>query len=122
MPTLSNTAEFWSALDKLVTESKIVIDRPAGSHHPRYPHLVYPVDYGYLEGTSAIDGGGVDVWRGTCGASLDAIVCTVDLIKKDTEIKILIGTSEGEKRIILGFHNNSEYMKAIMVRRHDDCV
>jgi len=114
------SADFWKALDKVVSESRIVIDRLKGNHHPRYPHLVYPVDYGYLEGTSAMDGGGIDVWRGTCGTSLDAVVCTVDLIKKDTELKILIGTSETEKQVILGFHNNSEYMKAIIVLRHDD--
>lgn len=26
--------EFWSAIDKLVSESEIVIDRPIGSAHP----------------------------------------------------------------------------------------
>ncbi len=30
--------EFWNAIDKLVAESEIVIDRPTGSSHPRYPH------------------------------------------------------------------------------------
>ena len=111
---------FWSALDRLVAESVIVIDRPADSRHPKYQSLIYPVDYGYLENTSAMDGSGIDVWQGSEGREIDAIVCTVDLLKRDSEIKILIGCSEDEKRLILETHNNSEYMKAIMVRRYDD--
>ena len=106
---------FWSALDKLASESKIVIDRPKGSHHPKYPTSVYPVDYGYLENTSSMDGGGIDVWKGADGENIDAIICTVDLIKKDSEIKILIGCSEVEKQLVLGTY--SEYMKGILIRR-----
>lgn len=40
--------EFWNALDELVCNSDIVIDRPKGSAHPKYPHITYKVDYGYL--------------------------------------------------------------------------
>ncbi len=57
-------AGFWQLADQLVREHPIVIDRPRGSRHPRYPAVVYPLDYGYLDGTTAIDGGGVDCWRG----------------------------------------------------------
>ena len=109
--------DFWSALDKLVTESKIIIDRPKGSHHPKYLALTYPVDYAYLENTLSIDGGGIDIWKGTDGDSIDAIICTVDLLKKDSEIKILVGCSEDEKRLIMDTHNNSEYMKGLLIRR-----
>jgi len=49
---------FWSALEKLVSDSKIVIDRPKGSNHPKYPAFLYPVDYGYLVNASSMDGGG----------------------------------------------------------------
>ena len=110
-------AYFWQALDKLVAESKIIIDRQKGSHHPHYPAFVYPVDYGYLDGTSSMDGGGIDIWKSTNGEIIDAIICTVDLMKRDSEIKILIGCSEDEKRIVLEAHNNSEYMKGMLVRR-----
>lgn len=114
---MSRDMAFWSALDKLVSESKIIIDRPKGSRHPKYPVLIYPVDYGYLENTSSMDGGGIDIWRGTDNEFIDAIIVTVDLLKKDSEIKILIGCSEDEKRLILETHNNSEYMKGILIRR-----
>jgi len=109
--------DFWTALDILVSESKINIDRPKGSRHPKYPNFLYPVDYGYLENTSSMDGGGIDVWKGTDGDCIGAIICTVDLMKRDSEIKILIGCSEEEKRLALDAHNNSEHMKGILIRR-----
>ena len=108
---------FWLAIKKIVSESEIVIDRPKGSHHPKYPQFIYPVDYGYLKNTSSMDGGGIDVWKGTHGDFIDAIVCTVDLMKKDSEIKILIGCNEEEKQLVLEAHNNSMYMKGILIRR-----
>jgi inorganic pyrophosphatase len=109
--------DFWNYLDRLVAKSKIVIDRPKGSGHPREADLIYPLDYGYLEGTSSADGGGIDVWRGsrkTC--ELSAVIMTVDLQKRDSEIKILLGCTETEIQIILDFHNNDK-MRATLVRR-----
>jgi len=73
-----------------------------------------------LENTLSMDGGGIDLWRGTGGDFVDAIICTVDLMKRDSEIKILIGCSEEEKRLVLETHNNSEYMKGILIRRELD--
>ena len=48
--------DFWNALDELVNTSEIVIDRPKGSAHPRFPDFIYRVDYGYLKNTSSMDG------------------------------------------------------------------
>ncbi len=109
--------EFWSALDELVESSEIVIDRPRGTAHPKYPDFVYRVDYGYLKGTTSMDGAGIDVWVGTGGKRVDAIICIVDLIKKDSEIKILIGCTEEEKDIVYDTHNKTPYMKGVMMRR-----
>lgn len=44
-------------------------------------------------------------------------MCIVDLMKNDSEIKILIGCTEEEKDIIYRFHNESEFMKGILIRR-----
>ncbi len=110
-------AEFWVSFDKLLLDSQIVIDRPKGSSHPRFPHIIYPLDYGYLNDTSSMDGGGIDVWLGTGEKSLDAILCTVDLLKRDSEIKLLVGCTEEEKSAVYEFHNNSKYMKAVLIRR-----
>lgn len=111
-------AEFWDALDNLVRQSEVVIDRPKGTVHPKYPDFLYEVDYGYLEDTTSMDGGGIDVWKGTDEEQkIDAIMCIVDLTKKDSEIKILIGCTEEEKEKIYHTHNDSPYMKGILIRR-----
>ena len=34
----------------------VIIDRPLGSRHPRHADIVYPVNYGYIEGVMAGDG------------------------------------------------------------------
>lgn len=109
--------DFWQALDGLVGSSQIVIDRPKGTAHPRYPHMIYPVDYGYLRDTAAMDGQGIDVWVGSGERRVDAIICTVDLLKRDSEIKILLGCTEEEKQLIYELHNDSDYMKGVLIRR-----
>ncbi len=109
--------EFWAALDELVRSSEIVIDRPRGTAHPKYPGLIYPVDYGYLKNTSSMDGEGIDVYAGTGKKALDALICTIDLLKRDSEIKLLLGCTEAEKEILLEVHNQTRYMKGILIRR-----
>ena len=115
-PTISEY-KFWEYLDRLMTASRLVIDRPRGSHHPRYPDLTYPVDYGYLEGTTTVDGGGLDVWAGTLPEkSLTALVLTVDLHKRDVEVKLLLSCTEAEQQTILDFHNDG-LMCAVRILR-----
>lgn len=110
--------DFWNLLDELVCNSEIIIDRPKGSAHPKYPDYIYKVDYGYLKNTTSMDDDGIDVWVGTeKDKKIDAIICTVDLVKRDSEIKILIGCSEEEKDIIYNTHNESDNMKGILIRR-----
>ena len=108
---------FWSRLDRLIASSEIVIDRPKGTSHPRYPALIFPLDYGYLKGTTAMDGGGIDLWLGTAGhRRLTAIACTVDMLKKDAEIKLIIGCTEEEIGVIEKCHSG-QYMSCIIIRR-----
>ena len=38
------------------------IDRPLDSVHPRHPDLIYPVNYGYVDGVFAGDGEEQDVY------------------------------------------------------------
>ena len=115
MPTNN---EFWQAIDTLVATGKIIIDRAKGSTHPRFSNLQYPLDYGYIENTTSMDGDGIDVWRGSLPEDkVNAIICTVDLMKKDSEIKLLIGCAEEEIQTVYKFHNNSEFMKGILIKR-----
>ena len=143
---MENALEFWQYLDELVASSRIVIDRPQGSTHPRFPGQVYPLDYGYLDGTTSPDGGGIDIWLGSQAAGLVAagsaaagsaaagsdaagsqatpqitgVLCTVDLLKRDGELKLLIGCTNQDVQCILQFVN-SHSMRAIYIptaRRH----
>lgn len=109
---------FWRAVDRLVEGSEMVIDRPSGTAHPRYPNFIYRVDYGYLKDTASMDGGGIDIWVGSAGErTVDAIICIVDLMKRDSEIKLLIGCTEAEKQIVYQTHNETPFMKGILIRR-----
>ena len=40
-------------LGQLVT---VIVDRPLGSIHPQYKDMVYPINYGYVDGIIAPDG------------------------------------------------------------------
>ncbi len=100
--------DFWRKLDDLVGACALVIDRPAGSAHSRYPGFIYPLDYGYLAGTAAADGDGIDVWLGSLPERrVTGAIATVDLHKRDAEIKILLACSPEEARAALAAHQNS---------------
>ncbi len=111
------TGEFWEYLQGLVDSSRIILDRPKGMLHPRYPEQAYPVSYGYLEGTTAIDAGGVDIWVGSLNEKkVVGALCTVDLLKRDTELKIVYDCTIDEIKAILDFVNG-EKMQAKYVDR-----
>lgn len=108
---------YWQRLDQLVQGSEIIIDRPRGTAHPRYPDFIYPHDYGYLKDTVAVDGGGIDVWVGSLPhRQVTGVICTVDLTKHDAEIKILIGCAPDEAQTILRTHNEGP-QSAILIPR-----
>ena len=115
---MSKNGVFWQRLDALLERSEIVIDRPKGSHHPRFHEIVYALDYGYLDGTTSADGEGVDVWLGSePERGLNAVICTVDLDKVDAEMKLMVGCTEQEKEYIERFYNEWPDMGAKIVRR-----
>ena len=97
MNTLENNAFFWQKLDTLYLSSKLVVDRPKGTCHYKYSNLVYPVDYGYLNDTTGSDQAPIDVFRGT---------------QKSNLIQA--------EYAILEFLNQTEFQKAILVRRSKD--
>ena len=109
---------FWDHLDSLVAESRVIVDNPRGTHDGGSYTVVYPVDYGYLEGTTSMDGDGIDVFVGSDPEQkIDAIVCTLDLVKRDSEIKVLIGCTEEEKQSILHLYEAYPPRSGVLVRR-----
>ena len=115
------THDFWQALDSLISMSEIVIDRPRGTAHPRYPDFIYPLDYGYLQGTASNDGSGIDVWLGSQSRKLvTALIVNIDLQKRDAEIKVLLGCTPDECQMILAIHDQSSWgglQSAILLER-----
>ncbi|MCK5199462.1 MAG: hypothetical protein KAR21_13980 [Spirochaetales bacterium] len=106
---------YWESLNKLVQRHKIIIDRRKGNAHPKYPEIIYPVDYGYLDKTTAIDGNGIDIFVGSLDSNIiQGIICTVDSLKNDTEIKIMYNCSENEIQSALALLNG-KYISAIFM-------
>jgi inorganic pyrophosphatase len=109
---------FWSDLESLVTSSQITIDRLKDTPHPRFPELIYPFDYGFLNGTSGGDGEGIDVWLGTLEAkTVTGILATVDVYKRDSETKILLGCRQLEMQQIRDWYNNVAEVQCILLVR-----
>jgi inorganic pyrophosphatase len=110
-------SSFWQHLDALVAAHPLIIDRPRGTRHARFPDFFYPYDYGYLSGTTAGDGQGIDVWLGSLTTrSVTGIVCTVDLQKRDSEMKLLIGCTQDEARRIVTLHNHGDQAGILVLR------
>ena len=109
--------EFWEKLDTLVLESEIVVERPKGSAHPRYPEYIYPHDYGCLNNTTSSDGCEIDCWQGSLSeVKVTGIVVTVDLEKRDSEIKVLIGCSDSDMSDIEKVHNRGQ-LSGVLIKR-----
>lgn len=118
MSAYENNAFFWQKLDTLYLSSKLVVDRPRNTCHYKYSNMIYPVDYGYLCDTTGSDQAPIDVFKGSEKSNLvQAVVVSADILKKDCEVKLLIGCSEEEELEILEFLNQTEFQKAVLIRR-----
>ena len=80
--------------------------------------MIYPHDYGHLENTLAMDGNGIDIWLGSLpDKKPTAILVTIDLLKRDSEIKILLGCTAAEIQTILAFHNGDSQSAVVLTTR-----
>ena len=65
-----------------------------------------------------MDNGGIDIYVGSQKEkNANAIICTVDLLKGDSEIKILLGCTDMEKQTIYQTINCNANMKGILINR-----
>jgi len=118
MSQLENNAFFWQKLDTLYFSSSIIITQPAGSAHPQYGNLIYPVNYGYLSDTISQDETGISIYKGTLSANqVNTILVAADILKKDIEVKLLVGCSVQEEDAILRFTNQTDFQKTVLLRR-----
>ncbi|MFV0381986.1 MAG: Inorganic pyrophosphatase [Breznakia sp.] len=121
MKEFENNALFWQKLDTIYVSSEIVIEHKKNTAHPRFVNAICPVDYGFLRDTMSAEMSKIDVFIGSGDVSrIHAIMVSVDILKKDCEIKILIGCSEEETHDILVFLNENESQKCVLLRRGKD--
>jgi inorganic pyrophosphatase len=113
-------SRFWEYAVLLVSASEIVIDRPGGSSHPRYERIVYPFDYGHLAGTTGSDGDGIDIWRGSLqDIRVTGVIVTIDIVKRDAELKLLVGCTSDEARFALTTHQSYSQAALLFPRIED---
>ena len=118
---LENNAYFWQKIDTLYLSSDLVMDKPKGTSHHEYHNLIYPVDYGHLKSSVEDIDESVGLYRGTGNKKIiDTIVVCVDILKKDVEVKLLMGCTPQEEEAILIFLNQTDFQKTILVRRGSD--
>lgn len=85
---------------------KGVIDRPLGSRYPRYPDMVYPINYGYVEGVMAGDGAEQDVYVFGADSPIETFEGTVIAVYhrlNDVEDKWIVsldGTNYSDEEIL----------------------
>ncbi|MDR0693539.1 MAG: hypothetical protein LBF49_03155 [Puniceicoccales bacterium] len=114
---MSDRGVFFETFERLIREHGITIDRPRGTSHPRFPSLIYPIDYGFINGTQSQDGEGIDVFEGDGkGVGVVGIICSIDTVNGDSEVKVLYNCTEENIQTALKMMNNGP-MRGILVRR-----
>lgn len=95
----------WAGWDALLAHNGLTIDRPYRSRHPDFPAIIYPIDYGYVNGTMGTDGHGVDVFVGSADGGLVGLLLTTDYRRGDREAKLLYRCTPEEVYLAHGFVN-----------------
>lgn len=93
----TSPTDYFDLLDQILADASVAVDRPRGTAHPRFPEIVYPLDYGHLGGTMSNDGAEIDAFIGSSrGRGIVGVLLTADPYKRDTEVKVLLDCSDGE--------------------------
>ena len=120
MKEFENNAYFWQKVDTLYNFGDLKIVVKKGTPHEKYPALIYPCDYGYVKTLDSDEEVSMEVYRGSKGRRIDALVICVDILMKHFEVKALLGLSEEEQEEVLRFLNQMDFQKTLVVRRGRD--
>lgn len=114
---------YWNRLKLLLGETVTVkVDRPLGSAHPKYPEMVYPLNYGYIESMRAPDGDCQDAYILGVSEAVGAYEGTVIAIierKDDVEGKLVVapkGMSFSDSEIEEAVRFQERYFDSAIVR------
>ncbi len=119
MEKYENNAFFWQKIDTLYSSATLEICHRKGESHPEYADMFYPVDYGRLK--EANGERGVCVYKGSQKhTAVKAIVVATDILKRELDVKLLIGCDEEEEDAVLRFLNQTDFQKTVLIRRGND--
>ena len=99
-----------------------IIDRPMGSHHPNYPDMIYPINYGYVDDVMGGDGEKQDVYILGTDEPIDSFegkVIAVYHRLNDVEDKWIVSLDELEysnEEILDAIHFQEQYFEGKLIR------
>ena len=109
------------AIDFLGRAVRVTIDRPLGSHHPRYGFR-YPVNYGYVPGTVSADGEELDAYVLAVGTPIESFsgICVAAIERLDDQDDKLVvvprGTELDDELIRRLTHFQERFFESRIVR------
>ena len=98
------------------------VDRPIGSRHPKYKDMIYPINYGYVDGVIAGDGEAQDVYIFGTDKPLkvfEGVVIAVYHRLNDTEDKWIVsldGNDYSNAEILQKINFQEQYFKGELLR------
>lgn len=100
---------------------KVIIDRPLGSRHPRFGD-VYPVNYGFVEGTKSGDGEELDAYvlgvdkplKGFIGRA----IALIHRLENDDDKLVVVpdGVRLSDEEIRAAVNFQEQYFKSQIIR------
>ena len=108
----------WARWEALIRDHGLTIDRPRGARHPAHASIIYPMDYGYVNGAIGSDRENLDVFLGAANTGLAGAIVSTDHRKGDREFKLLYDCSPEEIYLAHGFINfDRRLMEGALVLR-----
>ena len=110
----------WAAWTRCIRANGFTIERPRATAHPECPSIVYPLDYGYVNGTQGGDGDALDVFVGQGTTGLVGALLTTDHRQRDREAKLLYDCTPAEVYTAHGFVNyDRTLLEGVLVLRRE---
>ncbi len=100
----------------------MTIDRPLGSRHPRHADMLYPVNYGYIDGILAGDGMEQDVYLLGVDRPVESFTGVIIAILKradDVEDKLVMapaGVTFTDAEILAQTYFQEQYFQTTLQR------
>jgi inorganic pyrophosphatase len=110
-------SEYKALIGRAVT---VTMDRPIGTAHPKHPEIIYPINYGYIDGLLGGDGEEQDVYvfgKTTPLDTFDGVVIAVVHRYDDDECKWVAsdGTAYTKEQIERAVHFQEQFHQSEII-------